>query len=168
MKPENSILVLLSVKEYIKDVLDDSGWENEYNLIISGSLADAEKEITSFTEGETKLKLPIVAVMFGPIGHDAFELGSSYGKNAALLRILIFGRNLTQGLSLADLLKRNLNDVNIDIKDYTSPAEALLGVIETEEARVDPIYAFGEVNEALKYQHILEVEIRFSAEKFLT
>lgn len=168
MKPENSILFLLSVKEYIKDVLDQNGWENEYDLIVSGSLADAEKEISIITNGETKLTLPIVAIMLGPTGHDAFEMGSSYGRNASLLRILIFGKNLTQGLSLADVLKRSLNDMSIDIRDYTSEAHTLLGVIETEEARINPIYIFGEVNTALRYQQVLEVEARFPAQKLLT
>ena len=168
MKPENSILVLISVSKYIEELLNDDGWQDRYELIVAGNLADSEKKISETVGSDTQLKLPIISLTYGPLGVDPREMGSAYGDTTALLRIFIYGVNLTQSLTLAEFLKRELSDCDIDIKDYTSHAETALGTITTKDARVDPILKIGDPNLALRYEYVLETEITFPAEKLLT
>ena len=168
MKPENSILVLMSVAKHIRNLLDDDGWQDRYELIVAGNLADSEKKISETVGSNTELKLPILSLTYGPLGCDPREMGSTYGDTTALLRVFIYGVNLTQSLTLAEFLKREISDCDIDIKDYTSHAETPLGTATTEKVRVDPVLKLGDPNLALRYEYVLETEIKYPAEKFLT
>lgn len=168
MKSENSFLALLSIAKHIKFLLNNEGWKDRYNLIVAGSLADAEKKITETVGSDTELKLPILSLVFGPMGVEPYEMGNTHGHTTILLRVLIYGINLTQSLTLAEFLKRELSDCDIALKDYTSHAETNLATIVTGDARVDPVIKFGDSNLALRYEYILEVEIEYPAERLLT
>lgn len=171
MAVDNIVLSILSIKQAIEKHLDlqSTGWKNKYKVFLAEDPALKNKEyvLKATPRDRDQIELPVILISTGPVRNQTIQLGDQFGSDFQTLTLFVMCKDNIQLLSLANLVRRYMNDRTVTVFNYTGSRQESVGTVELTRTTFTNLSLPNSDNIAERYYGIINSTLEVSAESFL-
>ena len=167
MTTDNISLALISLKKYLADYLDDNEWKKEYTIYLANDPILINKEIVFEAAKINQIALPLIILDTQITRNQVQEFGDENGRDLVTLAVIVMAQNSNQLLTLANIIRRKIERLTFNIKDYTKVSAPILDTGTIENAIMTNVSDPNAEHIADKYNAVINATLEINAKDFI-
>ena len=163
-------LALISLHKDVKDYLEDNGWNRKISVYLSGDpILRSKKVVTEVNDTRNEIGLPIVVIDTTMVRSELEELGAAAGRDYVTLSIVVVALDDMQLRSLANMLRRRLDNYAFTIYDYSgvNTTSTVLSTASIEDVVLTDISDWNSPDIVEHYSNVLNATMELSSSSFI-
>ena len=163
MSVDNITLALLSLKLELETHLINEGWKNDFNMFLASDPILKNQELVLKKTKRNQIELPVIYIDPGTVRTVVERMGDEFGMDVVSVTVFISCKDMLQLLTLANLLRRKINDFVFNILDFRK-TKAVLGTAEARNAEYIDLSNPNSNNVAEQFYGMINANLELNAE----
>jgi hypothetical protein len=164
---DNITLALVSLKKELEDYLDDQGWKRLYQIYLYGDSYLKNREFVLKKTSNSQIQLPVLIIDTGTVRNEIQEMGDESGRDVIVLSLILMAVEENQLRTLGNLIRRKVEDLVFDVKNYDSARREVLGTSELSDVILTDASNPDSSNIADRYVVVINITLEMNADSFL-